>query len=125
MKNLFSILLLVCLFYACVPEDHVLEIEIVNNTSEPVQDLSINTAGDMVGFKADNLPAGQKIDHTLQVPRNFADGDYTFSFSRSNGQKGSATGSYLDNQGEPLKETLVFNIQEQEVIVERKVLKTE
>lgn len=124
MKRFFTILLFFSFFFACVPEDHVLEIEIINNTSERVQNLEVFTAGEKMNFSADNLPPGQKISHTLQVPGNSADGQYTFRFTRSNGEKGSATGSYLDDTEGALKKTLVFDIQEEGVNVEHKVLDT-
>lgn len=125
MKKTFLLLLMTAFLFACVPEDHVLEIEIVNNTSEPVKDLRIYTAEDRVGFKADNLPAGQKIGHTMQIKGNFADGQYTFRFLRNNGNQESATGSYLEEEEGALKKTLVFIIQEQGVKVEQKVLEVE
>jgi hypothetical protein len=125
MKKSLLLLFLSFLFFACVPEDHVLEIEIVNNTGEPVKDIILSTAGDKVSFKADNLPAGQDIEHTMQVKENFADGQYIFRFTRSNGEQESATGSYMDEEEGALKKTLVFSIQEQGVNVENKVLEVE
>lgn len=125
MKKLFLLLILSISLFACVPEDHVLEIEIRNNTLEPVQDLQVVTAGDRTSFKADNLPPGEVINHTLQVKGNFADGNYTFSFSRKNGEQESTTGSYTEEKEGALKKTLVFNIQEQGVEVEQRALEVE
>lgn len=125
MKKSFFLLFTIFSFFACVPEDHVLEIEIVNNTGEPVEDLILSTAGDRVSFKADNLPAGQNIEHTMQVKQAVADGQYTFRFTRSSGKQESVTGSYSDNAEDALKKTLVFNIQEEGVNVEQKVLEVE
>lgn len=124
MKRTFTLLLVLTLFFACVPEDHVLEIEIVNQTAEPVTDIELLTASDRVSFKADVLPAGQEITHTLQVPGNNADGQYTFRFSR-NGVQETATGSYLEEEEEYLKKILIFEIQEQSVNVEQEVLEAE
>lgn len=125
MKSVLFSFLISILFFSCVPEDHVLEIEIVNNTSEPVQNIEVLTAEDKYSFKADNLPPGQKIDHTLQVPGNSADGTYTFRFSRNSGEQESTTGSYLKEEEGYLKKTLVFDIQDQGVNVEQKVLEVE
>lgn len=125
MKRSFLVLLLTTLFYACAPEDHVLEIEIVNNASEPVQDLKVFTADDRVAFKADVLPPGEDIAHTLQVPGNFADGKYNFSFTRSNGNRETATGSYLEEDGSYVKKTLVFSIQEGAVNVDHRTFEAE
>ncbi|MHA6279107.1 hypothetical protein ACXYMT_02920 [Salinimicrobium sp. CAU 1759] len=125
MKRSLLLLFLTMLFFACVPEDHVLEIEIVNNTSQPIRDIKLSTAGDRVSFEADNLPPGQEIGHTLQVKGNSADGEYTFRFLRSNGKQESATGSYMDDEEGALKKTLVFNVQEKSVNVEHKVLEVE
>ncbi len=125
MKKIFSLVLLITLLFACVPEDHVLEIEIVNNTNEPVKNIFLSTAGDRISFKADNLPAGEQIDHTMQVKENFADGKYTFKLTRSNGNQEQASGSYLDEGEEALKKTLVFSIQEKGINVEKKVLEIE
>lgn len=122
MKKSFFLLFSVFSLFACVPEDHVLEIEIINNTTEPVKNIFLSTAGDKVSFKADNLPAGQDIEHTMQVKEAVADGQYTFRFTRSNGEQATATGSYLDNTEGALKKTLVFDIQEESVNVEHKVL---
>lgn len=122
MKRSILALFLTLLVFSCAPEDHVLEIEIINNTSQPVKDIVLNTAGDRVGFKADNLPAGQDISHTLQVRGSIADGNYTFNFTRSSGEQETATGSYLNGDEGALKKTLVFSIQEKGVNVERKVL---
>lgn len=112
------------LLLACVPEDHVLEIEIINNTAEPVKDLKVITAGGKVSFEADNLPAGQKIGHTLNISGNSADGEFTFRFSRSGGEEVSSSGSYLEEDGGYLKKILIFHIQQQGVKVEQKVLGT-
>lgn len=125
MKKFFLLLTLIGLFGSCVPEDHVLEIEIINNTSEPVRDIMVSTAGEKVSFKADNLPAGQDIDHTMQIKENLADGIYTFRFIRSNGKQETAKGSYLDKEEGALKKTLVFNIQEEGVNIQHKVLEVE
>ena len=125
MKKPFLLLIIFILSVACVPEDHVLEIEIQNNTSQPVKELYLSTAADKFSFKADNLPPGQQIEHTLQVPEALADGEFTFRFTRNNGERGSATGSYLQNEEGALKKTLVFNIQEESVNVEQKVLEVE
>ncbi len=125
MKKPFLILLISSLFFACVPEDHILEIEIVNNTAEPVRDVAVLTASDRVTFEVDVLPPGQEIAHTLQVPGNTADGKYTFRFTRSNGEQETATGSYLEEDEGYLKKTLVFGIQEESVNVEQEVLEVE
>lgn len=125
MKKFFTILLITSFFFACVPEDHVLEIEIVNNSLEPVKDIKVFTAGEKVSFEADNLPPGQEIVHTLQVPGNSADGQYTFRFKRKNGKEESATGSYLEERDGPLKKTLIFEIQESAVNVSQKALEVE
>ncbi|WP_156879244.1 hypothetical protein [Salinimicrobium xinjiangense] len=125
MKKLFYILFIPFLLFACVPEDHVLEIEIVNNTTEPVNELLVTTAGEKSSFEADVLPPGQKINHTLRVPGNAADGKYTFRFSRSNGEQSSTTGNYLEEEDGALKKTLVFNIRDQDVNVEQKTLEVE
>ncbi|WP_324719675.1 hypothetical protein [Salinimicrobium sp. HB62] len=125
MKRIFTLLLFISLIFSCVPEDHVLEIEIVNNTGQPVRDLMLSTAENRVSFKADNLPAGQDIEHTMQVKESFADGQYTFRFTRSNGKEESATGSYMEEGEGALKKTLVFDIREEGVNVEHKVLETE
>lgn len=124
MKRSFFLLFITSFFFffSCVPEDHVLEIEIVNNTTEPVKDIFLSTAGDRVTFNADNLPAGQNIEHTMQVKETFADGEYTFRFLRSNGKEETATGSYSDDAEGALKMTLLFNIQEEGVNVEQKAL---
>ena len=125
MKRSFLLLFISLFILSCVPEDHVLEIEIVNNTNQPVQDIMLSTAGDRVSFEADNLPSGQEIDHTMQVKGNTADGKYTFRFTRSNGKQESVTGSYLDEGKGGLKKTLVFSIQEQSVNVEHEILEIE
>ncbi|WP_156877175.1 hypothetical protein [Salinimicrobium terrae] len=125
MKKNLLLLFFTGLFFSCVPEDHVLEIEIVNNTAEPVENLKLFTAGDRVSFEADVLPAGQEIAHTLQVPGNSADGKYTFSFSRSNGQQESTTGSYLEEEEGALKKILEFEIQDEGVNVNHQVLDVE
>ncbi|MCY2686400.1 hypothetical protein [Salinimicrobium sp. TH3] len=122
MKKIYLLLFIAGLFFACVPEDHVLEIEIVNNTSQPVKDIKILTAGDRVSFAADVLPAGQDIAHTLQVKSNIADGKYTFRFTRSNGEQELVQGTYLEEGEGYLKKTLLFSIQEQAVNVDQKVL---
>jgi hypothetical protein len=122
MKKSFYVLTIMFFMMACVPEDHVLEIEIVNNTTEPVKDIYLSTAGDRISFKADNLPAGEDIAHTMEVKKALADGQYTFRFTRSTGEQETATGSYLDDEEGALKKTLVFNIQEEDVNVEQKVL---
>lgn len=96
MKRKYLTLLMFFLLLACVPEDHVLEIEIINNTAEPVKDLKVITAGGKVSFEADNLPAGQKIGHTLNISGNSADGEFTSRFSRSGGEEVSSSGSYLE-----------------------------
>lgn len=124
MKRKYLTLLMFFLLLACVPEDHVLEIEIINNTAEPVKDLKVITAGGKVSFEADNLPAGQKIGHTLNISGNSADGEFTFRFSRSGGEEVSSSGSYLEEDGGYLKKILIFNIQQQGVKVEQKVLGT-
>lgn len=123
-RSFFAIFLSVLLF-SCVPEDHVLEVEIINSTSEPIQNLRLLTGEDNVSFNADNLPAGQEINHTLQVPGNFADGKYTFRFTRSNGEEESTTGSYMEEEEGALKKILVFEIEEQGVNVDHKVLEVE
>lgn len=125
MNKSFFLLILIFSFFSCVPEDHVLEIEIVNNTTEPVRNIKVLTAGEKMSFEADNLPPGQEIAHTLNVPGNTADGKYTFRFTRSNGKEESATGSYLDGDEGALKKTLIFEVQEDGVNVEHKVLETE
>lgn len=125
MKRSLLFLFLSSIILSCVPEDHVLEIEIVNNTNEPVKEVFLMTAGDRVSFKADNLPAGQDIEHTMRVKQNIADGEYTFRFTRSNGEQEVATGSYLEENKGALKKTLVFSIQEEGVNVEQKVLEVE
>jgi hypothetical protein len=125
MKKVLVLFLMILILPACVPEDHLLEIEIQNNSSEPVRDVKVFTAGDKVSFEVDVLPAGQKIDHTLRIKENSADGEYNFRFSRSNGERESATGSYLQEEERAFKKTLVFNIQERGVEVEQKALKVE
>lgn len=125
MKKSLFIVLLTSFFFSCVPEDHVLEIEIQNNTSERITDVKVFTAGERVTFEVDALPAGQQIDHTTQIPGNSADGQFIFQFSRSNGEQESATGNYLENGEGSLKKTLVFDVQEQGVNVEQKSLEVE
>lgn len=125
MKKIFLFTFITTLLFSCVPEDHVLEIEIQNNTSQPVKDIKVFTAGDKVSFEVDVLPAGQKIDHTMQIQGNVADGQYTMQFSRNNGEQESATGNYMEEEEGALKKTLVFNIGEQGVEVEQKVLEVE
>ena len=124
MKRLIFLLFLTSFFFffSCVPEDHVLEIEIVNNTTEPVKNIFLSTAGDRISFKADNLPPGQNIEHTMQVKETFADGEYTFRFLRNNGKEEAVTGSYLEEDPGALKKTLVFDIQDEGVNVEQEVL---
>ena len=122
MKKIITLLLFIGLIFSCVPEDHVLELELVNNTSERVKNLKVFTAGEKVSFEVDALPAGQEIAHTLQVPANSADGKYTFRFTRSNGKEESVTGSYLKDGEDYLKKTLVFDIQQNAVNVNQKML---
>ncbi|NJW52837.1 hypothetical protein [Salinimicrobium oceani] len=125
MKGLPLILIFSMFFFACVPEDHVLEIEIVNHTDEPVQSIRLSTAKDRLSFEADNLPPGQEIGHTLQVKESVADGEYIFRFIRSNGQQESVSGSYLEEEEGAVKRTLIFNVQEKSVNVEHRVLEVE
>ena len=125
MERPFLILLITSLLFACVPEDHVLEIEIVNYSSEPVKDITLSTAGDRVSFAADVLPTRQEIAHTMQVKEAFADGKYTFRFSRNNREQETATGRYLEEGEGFLKKTLVFKILEQSVNVDQRVLEVE
>lgn len=125
MKRSFLTLILSTLIISCVPKDHVLEIEVINNSSEPIEDVRVITGGDKISFKADVLPAGQKIDHTLNIPEAFFDGGYTFRFTRSNGEEMSTTGNYSDEGEGQLKKTLVFEVQEQDVTVNEKVLEVE
>lgn len=125
MKNSIFAIILSVFIVSCVPEDHVLELEIINSTGEPVKDVKVLTAGDKITFEVDVLPAGQKIDHTLNIGNDVADGKYTFRFSRNNGAQESTSGSYLEEGGKYLKKTLVFQIQEENVKVDQKVLEVE
>ncbi|MCX2836949.1 hypothetical protein OQ279_02190 [Salinimicrobium sp. MT39] len=122
MKRIFTVLLFIGLIFSCVPEDHVLELELVNNTSETVKNLRVFTAGEKVSFEVDALPAGQEIAHTLQVPGDAVDGKYTFRFTRNNGKEESVTGSYLQEGDDYFKKTLVFDIQQNAVNVSHKNL---
>jgi hypothetical protein len=122
MKKIFTLLFFIGLIFSCVPEDHVLELELVNNTSEAVKNLKVFTAGEKVSFEVDVLPAGEEIAHSLQVPKDAVDGKYTFRFTRSNGKQESVTGSYLKEGEDYLKKTLVFDIQQNAVNVNHKML---
>ncbi|UZH53975.1 hypothetical protein JRG66_08085 [Salinimicrobium tongyeongense] len=122
MKKIFTLLFFIGSIFSCVPEDHVLELELVNNTSEAVKNLKVFTAGEKVSFEVDVLPAGEEIAHSLQVPKDAVDGKYTFRFTRSNGKQESVTGSYLKEGEDYLKKTLVFDIQQNAVNVNHKML---
>lgn len=122
MKKIFILLLFTGSIFSCVPEDHVLELELVNNSSEAVKNLKVFTAGEKVSFEVDVLPAGEEIAHSLQVPKDAVDGKYTFRFTRSNGKQESVTGSYLKEGEDYLKKTLVFDIQQNAVNVNHKML---
>lgn len=120
MKKMLFLLIVTGLFISCVPEDHVLEIEIRNNSAENIKDIKISTADGKTTFLADALSPGEDISHTLKVPNKFADGAYKLEFYRGNGEKETSTGRYLEEEEGYLKKILAFTILEDSVNVQQK-----
>ena len=118
MKKISLFLLTIFSFFGCMPEDHFLEVVIQNNSSQPLRDLEVITAGGKVSFSANVLPAGEDIGHVLEVKEQFVDGKYTFRFLRSNNARETATGSYLEQTEAGRKKTITFKVQEDEIEVE-------
>ncbi len=120
MKKILFLLIVIGCFTNCVPEDHVLEIEIQNNSAENIQNIQVSTAGDKATFLAEALSPGEEISHTLKVPNKFADGIFKLEFYRRNGESETSTGRYLEEEEGFLKKILVFTILEDSVNVQQK-----
>lgn len=120
MKKMLFLLVVTGWFISCVPEDHVLEIEIRNNSAENIKNIKISTADDEATFLADALSPGEEISHTLKVPNQFADGIYKLEFTRNSGERETSTGRYLEKEEGFLKKILAFTILEDSVNVQQK-----
>lgn len=120
MKKILILLIFIKGFTGCVPEDHILEIEIQNNSAEDIKDIRISTADDKTTFLADALAPGEEISHTLKVPNEFSDGTYKLEFYRNNGKREASTGRYLEGEEGFLKKILAFTILEDSVNVQQK-----
>ncbi len=122
MKKFFFLLIFIGYFTGCVPEDHVLEIEIQNNSDDTIENIKVSTADDKATFLADALPPGEELSHTLRVPNKLVDGIYKLEFYRNNGKKETSTGRYLEEEEGYLKKILSFTIREGSVNVQQKEL---
>lgn len=120
MKKIVFLLIVIGCFTGCVPEDHILEIEIQNNSAQDIRDIRVSTADEKATFLADALAPGEEISHTLKVPNKFADGTYNLEFYRNNGKREASTGRYLEEEEGFLKKILVFTILEDSVNVQQK-----
>lgn len=91
-------------------EENGIEVEIKNNSNQPISNVEFNTTENLNSIKFKNIQPNEKITDFFRMSENKSDGSYSLKFKRHNGKIERSGAGYYTNGGS-LDSRVIFNIQ--------------
>lgn len=106
------IILLVLAINACafIKKDGI-EINIINNSSDPITSLEFTTIEKLEFIEIDGIAPNDSAQHFLSMTNNKIDGSYSLTFKRVSGEIETVEGGYYTN-GKALDQRIIVEVED-------------
>ena len=98
-------------------KENGIEMEIKNNSNEPITNVEFTTSEKLEVIKIDRIEPNESVNEFLSMRDNQFDGTYSLIFNRANGKKEISVGGYYTN-GSSLNKWVKFEVKNDTTIVE-------
>ena len=99
MKKLLAITIILTLNSCFMFNENGIEMEIKNDSSEPISNVEFTTSENLDVIKIDRIEPNESVTEFLSMRKNKSDGAYSLTFTRANGKKEMSGGGYYTNGG--------------------------
>lgn len=99
MKKTISILLILILNSCFIENENGIKVEIINNLNTTITNVEFTTSEKLEVIRFDKIEPNETVNEFLSMKKNQADGAYSLTFTRSNGQTEYASDGYYTNGG--------------------------
>ena len=99
MKKYIVIALMLTLHSCFLFKGNGIEVNITNNSGEPITKVEFTTTEKLDVIKIDKIEPKESVTEYLSMRNNKSDGSYSLTFTRANGKKEISGGGYYTNGG--------------------------
>jgi len=99
MKKLIAITLILTLNSCYLFKKDGIEVQIKNNSSEPITHVEFTTSEKLEIIEIDKIEPNETVTEFLSMRKNKSDGAYSLSFTRTSGKKEIRGDGYYTNGG--------------------------